>query len=121
MHVPSQVPRTSPALRSHRHPDSGRHGCADIVADLSFCRDGAQTVIILTGGCLFFGDEMPPEKLMGVLVAMAGIVWYSLLKIQETSGSRADSARLPLTGQLLGPGCTTATREDAVAAALSLW
>ena len=61
---------------------------------------GAQTVIILTGGCLFFGDEMPPEKLMGVLVAMAGIVWYSLLKIQETSGSRVDTARLPLTGEV---------------------
>lgn len=35
-----------------------------------------KTVIILTGGCLLFGDEMPPKKLLGVCVAMAGIVWY---------------------------------------------
>lgn len=34
-----------------------------------------KTVIILTGGCLFFGDEMPPKKLLGVSVAMGGIVW----------------------------------------------
>jgi solute carrier family 35 protein E3 len=36
-----------------------------------------KTVIILTGGCLFFGDEMPPKKLAGISIAMVGIVWYS--------------------------------------------
>jgi solute carrier family 35 protein E3 len=34
-----------------------------------------KTVIILTGGCLFFGDEMPLKKLLGVCVAMSGIIW----------------------------------------------
>lgn len=34
-----------------------------------------KTVIILTGGCLFFDDEMPPKKLLGVFVAMGGIIW----------------------------------------------
>jgi solute carrier family 35 protein E3 len=34
-----------------------------------------KTVIILTGGCLFFGDEMPLKKLAGIAIAMAGIVW----------------------------------------------
>lgn len=36
-----------------------------------------KTLIILTGGCLFFGDDMPPKKLLGVGIAMAGIVWYT--------------------------------------------
>lgn len=34
-----------------------------------------KTVIILSGGCMFFGDDMPPKKLLGVCVAMAGIIW----------------------------------------------
>lgn len=34
-----------------------------------------KTVLILSGGCLFFGDEMPPKKLLGVAVAMGGIIW----------------------------------------------
>ena len=36
-----------------------------------------KTVIILMGGCLFFGDDMPMKKLAGISVAMSGIVWYS--------------------------------------------
>ncbi len=36
-----------------------------------------KTVIILSGGCLFFGDSMPPKKLFGIGVAMVGIIWYS--------------------------------------------
>ena len=31
-----------------------------------------KTVLILTGGCLMFGDEMPPKKLAGIGVAMVG-------------------------------------------------
>lgn len=58
-----------------------------------------QTVIILTGGCIFFGDEMPMEKLCGILVAMSGIVWYSLLKLQE-SGGKVSTTTLPLTGEI---------------------
>ncbi len=34
-------------------------------------------MIILTGGYLWFGDDMPPRKLAGVLVAFAGIVYYT--------------------------------------------
>lgn len=36
-----------------------------------------KTVIILMGGCMFFGDEMPLKKLAGISVAMLGIIWYS--------------------------------------------
>jgi solute carrier family 35 protein E3 len=35
-------------------------------------------IIVLAGGVLFFGDVMPPKKLLGVCLALAGIFWYSL-------------------------------------------
>ncbi|CAD7703136.1 unnamed protein product [Ostreobium quekettii] len=41
-----------------------------------------KTIIILTGGVLFFGDEMPPKKLLGVGVSLVGMVWYSQLKLR---------------------------------------
>jgi hypothetical protein len=44
-----------------------------------------KTLIILTGGCLFFGDLMPPKKLAGVAIAMAGIIWYTHLKMAASS------------------------------------
>ncbi len=40
-----------------------------------------KTVIILTGGCLFFGDEMPLKKFLGIATAMMGIVWYSQARL----------------------------------------
>jgi hypothetical protein len=33
-----------------------------------------KTIIILTGGCMFFGDQMPPKKLVGVAVAMVSLI-----------------------------------------------
>uniref|UniRef100_A0A7R9VK55 Sugar phosphate transporter domain-containing protein n=1 Tax=Chlamydomonas euryale TaxID=1486919 RepID=A0A7R9VK55_9CHLO len=50
-----------------------------------------KTVIILTGGCVFFGDSMPLKKLLGVSIAMCGIVWYTQLKLAaaEASGRSA--------------------------------
>ena len=39
-----------------------------------------KTVIILMGGCMFFGDEMPLKKLAGISVAMSGIIWYSQVR-----------------------------------------
>ena len=36
---------------------------------------------ILVGGCALFGDEMPPRKLGGVMLAMTGIVWFSWLQM----------------------------------------
>jgi len=46
-----------------------------------------KTVIILMGGCMFFGDEMPLKKLAGISVAMCGIVWYSQLKLAASAAS----------------------------------
>lgn len=44
-----------------------------------------KTVIILSGGCAFFGDAMPPKKLFGVAIAMVGIIWYTQLKLVQGS------------------------------------
>jgi solute carrier family 35 protein E3 len=40
-----------------------------------------KTVIILMGGCMFFGDEMPFKKLAGITIAMLGIIWYSQVRL----------------------------------------
>ena len=37
-----------------------------------------KTVLILSGGVVFFGDSMPTKELGGILVAMLGIVWWVL-------------------------------------------
>ena len=39
-----------------------------------------KTVIILVGGCMFFGDTMPAKKLAGISIAMLGIIWYSQVR-----------------------------------------
>ncbi|EFN55539.1 hypothetical protein CHLNCDRAFT_11965, partial [Chlorella variabilis] len=33
-----------------------------------------KTVLILSGGVLFFGDTMPPKKMAGIMAAMGGII-----------------------------------------------
>ena len=40
-----------------------------------------KTVIILMGGCMFFGDQMPLKKLAGISIAMSGIIWYSQVSL----------------------------------------
>lgn len=34
-----------------------------------------KTVLILSGGVMFFGDTMPPKKMAGIMAAMGGIIW----------------------------------------------
>lgn len=48
-----------------------------------------KTVLILSGGVLFFGDTMPPKKMAGIAAAMTGIVWYSQIKLAEARQSAA--------------------------------
>ncbi|KAK9842031.1 hypothetical protein WJX81_004974 [Elliptochloris bilobata] len=52
-----------------------------------------KTVVILAGGCLLFGEAMPPKKLAGVVLGMCGILWYSYLKMtampQRTAATAA--------------------------------
>ncbi|KAG1659537.1 hypothetical protein FOA52_016160 [Chlamydomonas sp. UWO 241] len=72
-----------------------------------------KTVIILTGGCLFFGDSMPLKKLFGVSIAMAGIVWYTQLKLAQVDAApRAHSE----DGEKLKPLLPQATKAAAAAA-----
>ena len=52
-----------------------------------------KTVIILTGGCMFFGDEMPLKKFLGIATAMLGIVWYSQARGPPPGSAKASSAR----------------------------
>lgn len=62
-----------------------------------------KTVIILAGGFVLFDEAMPPKKLVGVLCALCGIIWYSALKMQQqkpsptsaASGSKAVAGRSP--------------------------
>lgn len=38
-----------------------------------------KTVLIISGGCLLFGEDMSAKRLAGVLMALAGIIWYTWL------------------------------------------
>ena len=52
-----------------------------------------KTVIVLTGGCLLFGEEMPLGRLSGVCCALVGIVWFSALKLKAgNSPAKASGA-----------------------------
>lgn len=44
-----------------------------------------KTVLILSGGFMFFGDTLSSEKFFGVCLAMSGIVWYSMLTMQQAA------------------------------------
>lgn len=55
-----------------------------------------KTCIILTGGCLLFGDEMPLKKFIGVCVSLLGMVWYTNVKMEETKRAKEEKEQLPL-------------------------
>jgi solute carrier family 35 protein E3 len=67
-----------------------------------------KTVIILTGGCLFFGDSMPLKKFVGVCIAMCGIVWYTNLKLVQAESSHSTTGS---EGQQLPPLLPTHQRS----------
>lgn len=47
-----------------------------------------KTVLIVSGGVFIFGDSMVAKKFVGLCIAMAGIVWYSSVKMQEAAGDK---------------------------------
>ncbi|GFR52735.1 hypothetical protein Agub_g15287, partial [Astrephomene gubernaculifera] len=65
-----------------------------------------KTVIILTGGCLFFGDTMPLKKFIGVCIAMAGIVWYTQQKLVSASGGSGGGGAGGTAAAAAGAGST---------------
>jgi hypothetical protein len=64
---------SKPAAFTHT-PGNGRGTLVPLSSNLASCavQGHLKTVIILTGGCLLFGDTMPAKKLLGVCIAMAG-------------------------------------------------
>lgn len=54
-----------------------------------------KTVLILGGGCLFFGDVITLPKFCGIALAFSGIVWYSHLQMQESAAKAAPAAAPP--------------------------
>lgn len=42
----------------------------------------AKTILILAGGCLLFNESMPTRRLIGIMVTMGGIAWYTYLSMQ---------------------------------------
>ncbi|GLC59056.1 hypothetical protein PLESTB_001438600 [Pleodorina starrii] len=46
----------------------------------------SKTVLILAGGCLLFGESMPVKRLMGIVVTLTGIAWYTYLTIHHGGG-----------------------------------
>ena len=65
-----------------------------------------KTCIILTGGCVMFGDEMPFKKFIGVCVSLLGMVWYTNVKMAE---ARATKEGLPKTHPTNGNTTIVAT------------
>lgn len=63
-----------------------------------------KTCIILTGGCVFFGDEMPLKKFLGIAVSLGGMVWYSQIKLQEAAAAKQAAEALPLTSEISSKG-----------------
>lgn len=46
-----------------------------------------KTVLIVGGGILLFGDVISTTKMVGLTIAMAGIIWYSTLKTAGASST----------------------------------
>lgn len=77
---PPPHPPTTPAHSPHpARPSPFSCACAQVIgatSSLTYNVVGhVKTVIILSGGVMFFGDSMPAKKVAGIMVAMAGIVW----------------------------------------------
>ena len=52
-----------------------------------------KTVIILAGGCVLFGEAMPPKKLAGVVLGMSGILWCASNPARALTGWRGRLTR----------------------------
>jgi len=78
-----QVGCTAPGKLS---VSEGKH-CSAVVGHV-------KTVLVLTGGCLLFGDQMSPKRFAGICLALGGIFWYSFLKLKVTTLSLSISVTL---------------------------
>ncbi|GFR52873.1 hypothetical protein Agub_g15504 [Astrephomene gubernaculifera] len=46
-----------------------------------------KTILILAGGCLIFGEDMPWKRLAGIGLTMLGIAWYTYLSVQSSNAA----------------------------------
>jgi len=51
----------------------------------------AKTICILLSGVLMFGDEVSSKKLLGIMIALGGMVWYGQIKLKLRK--EADSSK----------------------------
>jgi solute carrier family 35 protein E3 len=63
-----------------------------------------KTVIILSGGVLFFEDVMGWKRLAGICIAMAGIGWYTQMTIMGTAQSQIPAAKTTSPLQIKSKG-----------------
>ncbi|GAX83445.1 hypothetical protein CEUSTIGMA_g10870.t1 [Chlamydomonas eustigma] len=59
-----------------------------------------KTVIILSGGVLFFDDITSWKRFAGICVAMAGIGWYTQMTIMGSTQSLSQGSKSPSPGPL---------------------
>lgn len=55
-----------------------------------------KTVGIVAGGVIFYAEVMPLKKLVGLIVAAAGIAWYTTLNLQPPPVKRGNGSATPL-------------------------
>lgn len=49
----------------------------------------SKTVLVLLGGWLFLGDALSQRKLLGMTLAVAGMVWYGKASMMAAAPKRA--------------------------------
>merc|ERR1711916_35567 len=51
-----------------------------------------KTVVVLIGGVMIIGDPINPKSLVGVVLTLTGIMWYSKLKLDAMEKANKDKA-----------------------------
>lgn len=70
-----------------------------------------KTTLVIGGGWVLFGDPMPMQRLIGVVVTVAGVIWYSYLRLKASSeplASEPSADKQPL----LQPDSARSVSED---------
>lgn len=62
-----------------------------------------KTFVIMAGGVLLFGEEMPMKKLGGIMIAMVGIILYSYLKLSAAQAVQHRTPASAVSQPLLTP------------------
>ncbi len=77
-------------------------------------------MVILAGGCVLFGEAMPPKKLAGVVLGMCGILWCAPRLAPSPYKTCPDYERLHARNASLHMQQESATARPAMAATSTL-